>query len=489
MNNVRENYQTVVGLEVHAQLLTETKIFCGCSTSFGAPPNTNVCPICMGHPGVLPVLNNKAVDFILAMGLALNCSINRQTYFARKNYFYPDLPKGFQTSQFEKPFCENGLLEISDKNGEKKKIRIRRIHLEEDAGKLLHESGDSSLIDLNRCGTPLMEIVTEPDINSPAEAYLFLNKIKQILKYLRICDGNMEEGSLRCDANVSVKQRHVSELGTKTELKNMNSFRNVERAIEFETERQLDIIEDGGSIIQESLLWDADAGTARSMRSKEEAHDYRYFPEPDLVRINISEEDLKKIKKGLPELPDIKKNKFIAEYNLPEYDADLLTTDRDIAEYYEQVIEHTSDTKSASNWIMGYVMAYLNEQKKNISEFPVTPVMLAEVVNLINSGKISSKIAKEVFPLMLSSNKSAGEIIKEKNLLQISDSDELGRIIDDLLKESSKEVEEYISGKDKVIGYFVGRIMKSTGGKANPAVVNSLLKEKLESLKLKNQQE
>jgi aspartyl-tRNA(Asn)/glutamyl-tRNA(Gln) amidotransferase subunit B len=489
MNILREKYQTVIGLEVHAQLQTKTKIFCGCSNEFGALPNTNICPVCMGHPGVLPVLNRKAVEFILKMGLSVNCTINKNTYFARKNYFYPDLPKGYQISQFDKPFCENGYIDIKTEAGADKRIRIKRIHLEEDAGKLLHDFGGSSMVDLNRCGVPLIEIVTEPDLSSPSEAYSFLSKIKQIVKYLNICDGNMEEGSLRCDANVSVKLPETTELGTKTEVKNMNSFRNVERAIAYEVERQLDIIEDGGSIVQETLLWDADKGTARSMRSKEEAHDYRYFPEPDLVNINISQKELEEIKELLPELPEVKKFKFINQYNLPEYDAELLTAERDIAEYYEEVIRHTLERKAASNFIMGEILGYLNETKTWISEFPITAKEIAELINYTSSGRISNKIAKEIFPVMIRERKSASDIIREKNMEQISDPQVIGNMIEEILSVSQKEIDEYISGKDKVVGYFIGRIMKTTNGKANPSLVNNMLIEKLESLKFNKRQE
>jgi aspartyl-tRNA(Asn)/glutamyl-tRNA(Gln) amidotransferase subunit B len=488
MDILRQTYQTVVGLEVHAQLLTDTKIFCGCSTRFGADPNTQVCPVCMGHPGVLPVLNQKAVEFILKMGIAVNCTINQSTYFARKNYFYPDLPKGYQISQFDKPFCEDGYIEIDIPEG-KKKIRIKRIHLEEDAGKLLHEYGSSSHVDLNRCGIPLVEIVTEPDINSPSEAYSYLTKIKQIVKYLGICDGNMEEGSLRCDANVSVKLPEAQQLGTKTELKNMNSFRNVERAIEYEVKRQLEIIEEGGSIVQETLLWDADNETARSMRTKEEAHDYRYFPDPDLVQIKVSSEQLDGIRNSMPELPEIKKQKFINEYKLPVYDAELLTSERDIAEYYEQVAEYTDDKKAVSNWIMGDVLGYLKEKKIDVKNFPVQPQELAKLVNLVISGEINNKIAKDIFPLMISEKKPVADIISEKNLRQVTDTGEIAGIIDEIFLNSPKEIDEYIGGKDKVLGYFVGRVMKGTEGKANPALVNRLLKEKLELLKTKKQQE
>jgi aspartyl-tRNA(Asn)/glutamyl-tRNA(Gln) amidotransferase subunit B len=484
MSEILKNYQTVVGLEVHAQLSTASKIFCGCSTEFGAPPNLNVCPVCMGHPGVLPVLNEKALEFILKMGLAVNCEINLNTYFARKNYFYPDLPKGYQISQFEKPFCENGYIEIDEK-----RIRIRRIHLEEDAGKLIHDYGNNSLVDLNRCGIPLIEIVTEPDINSASEAYLFLSKIKQILVYLRICDGNMEEGSLRCDANVSVKPYTADSLGTKTELKNLNSFRNVEKAIDFEVKRQLELIEEGKNITQQTMLWDADTDQVRPMRSKEEAHDYRYFPEPDLVHINLKAVHLENIKKDLPELPDNRKKRFVTEYKLPSYDAEILTNERDIAEYFEAAAVHTNDRKSVSNWIMGDVLGYLKEMKLHINEFPVSPQNLAELINSITSGKISSKMAKEIFQIMINEQKkTAAEIIKEKDLEQISDPDTISAIIDEIISNNRKETDEYLSGKEKVFGFFIGRIMKNTGGKANPVLVNDILKDKLESLKNKQKE-
>jgi aspartyl-tRNA(Asn)/glutamyl-tRNA(Gln) amidotransferase subunit B len=478
-----EKYQLVAGLEVHAQLLTNTKIFCGCSTEFGSEPNSNVCPICLGHPGVLPVLNQKAVDFILKMGMSVNCEVNSQSRFARKNYFYPDLPKGYQISQYEKPFCENGYIEISPAGKENKKIRIKRIHLEEDAGKLIHDYGDSTQIDLNRSGTPLMEIVTEPDLHSPEEAYLFLVKIKQLLKYLRICDGNMEEGSLRCDANVSLKLLNAAELGTKTEIKNLNSFRNVERAIIYEANRQQEILNNGGKVIQETLLWDADNNKSVSLRSKEEAHDYRYFPEPDLMSVNIEKPYLEKIKSEIPELPDQKRKKFIEVYKLPEYDTELLTSDRDLADYYELAAGKTSDKKIVSNWIMGDVLGYLNENKIEIASFPVPAEDLAALINLILSGEINNKIGKEVFLAMISERKTPDVIIEEKGLQQVSDRNELSIVIDELISASSKEVEEYMNGKDKVIGFFVGRVMRATNGKANPAAVNKLLKEKLENLK------
>ena len=386
MNN---KYEAVIGLEVHAQLLTESKIFCGCSTKFGNDANSNVCPVCLGHPGVLPVLNKKVVEFTALMGLATNCTINKHSVFARKNYFYPDLPKGYQTSQYEEPICENGFIEVKRKDGEIKKIGITRIHMEEDAGKSIHDHGNSTLIDVNRCGVPLMEIVSEPDIRTAEEAYLYLTKIKQIVQYLGICDGNMEEGSLRCDANISIRLKGEEKFGVKTEIKNMNSFRNVERAIEYEIKRQIEVVEDGEKIIQQTLLWDADANEAYPMRSKEEAHDYRYFPDPDLLPVIVDEKWNKELKTGLPELPDIKVKRFTTNYSLPLYDAEILTQTRSLADYYEQVVSVTDEYKITSNWITGDVLAVLNEKKLDISDFPVSPVNLGKLINLIKNGTIN----------------------------------------------------------------------------------------------------
>ncbi len=476
-------YEAVIGLEVHAQLLTDTKIFCGCSTKFGVPPNTNVCPVCLGHPGVLPVLNKKVVEFTILMGLATDCTINERSIFARKNYFYPDLPKGYQISQYEKPICENGNISIELKSGLKKNIGITRIHMEEDAGKSIHDQGDSTLIDVNRCGTPLMEIVSEPDLRTAEEAYLYLTKLKQIVTYLGICDGNMEEGSLRCDANVSVRLKGEEKLGTKTEVKNMNSFRNVEKAIDYEIERQIDILEDGGKIIQQTLLWDADANQVKPMRSKEEAHDYRYFPDPDLMPVFVSADWKKEIASSMPELPEKRRDRFISQFSLPKYDAEILTSSRELADYYENVLKVTNDYKSASNWVMTEVLKVMNDEKISIKEFPVTPENLGKLIILINKNTISGKIAKELFPEMLKTNKDPNEIVKEKNLVQISDTKEIETAIDKILSMNESQVKEYLSGKDKVIGFFVGQIMKETKGKANPQIVNELLKKKLENFR------
>jgi len=472
-------YEAVIGLEVHAQLLTKTKIFCGCSTKFGNEPNSNVCPVCLGHPGVLPVLNKKVVEFSVLMGLATNCIINKNSVFARKNYFYPDLPKGYQISQYELPICEKGYLEIRKKDGSKKKIGITRIHMEEDAGKSIHDQSSATLVDVNRCGVPLLEIVSEPDIRTPEEAYLYLAKMKQILLYLDICDGNMEEGSLRCDANVSIRPNGSKKLGTKTEIKNLNSFRNVERAIGYEVKRQIEAIEDGEEIIQQTLSWNADLNEAYPLRSKEEVHDYRYFPDPDLIPIVVDDNWNEEIRLAIPELPDSKLEKFINVYSLPFYDADVLTQSADVADYYEKVISITDDFKTASNWVMGEVMGAINEKKISITDFSVKPENLGKLINLIKNGTISNKIAKEIFPDMINDEKDPEEIIKEKKLVQISDESEITTIILEVLDANKTQVESYHSGNEKVYGFLVGQIMKKTRGKANPGMVNELLKKEL----------
>ena len=480
---MNSKYEAVIGLEVHAQLLTVSKIFCGCSTKFGNDPNSNTCPVCLGHPGVLPVLNKKVVEYTALMGLATNCSINKNSIFARKNYFYPDLPKGYQISQYEKPICENGFIEIIPKNASSKKIGITRIHMEEDAGKSIHDQSSDTLVDVNRCGVPLMEIVSEPDIRTAEEAYLYLNKIKQIVQYLEICDGNMEEGSLRCDANISVRLKGEKNFGTKTEIKNMNSFRNVEKAIEYEINRQIELIEDGERIVQQTLLWNADANEAYPMRSKEEAHDYRYFPDPDLLPVIVDDEWKDEIGKFLPELPDVKLQRFMSNFSLPVYDAEILTQTKSLANYYEEVVSVSDDYKIASNWVTGDVLAVINNKKIDISDFPVSALNLGKLINLIKDGTISGKIAKEIFPYMLENNSDPEQIVKEKNLIQISDSSEIEMIIQKIIDANAGQVEEYRSGKEKVFGFFVGQVMKASKGKANPKLVNELLKTKLESFK------
>lgn len=476
------NYEAVIGLEVHAQLSTQTKTFCGCSTKFGNPPNTNVCPVCLGHPGVLPVLNKSVVEYTVLMGLATNCTINEHSIFARKNYFYPDLPKGYQISQYEEPICEHGYVDIEIEEN-KKKIGITRIHMEEDAGKSIHDQGPDTYVDLNRCGTPLIEIVSKPDIRTPQEAYQYLYKLKQLVTYLDICDGNMEEGSLRCDANVSVMPKGSDKFGTKTEVKNMNSFRNVEKALEFEINRQIELIEDGGKVVQETLLWNADLNEAFPMRSKEEAHDYRYFPDPDLMPVEVNESWRNEISERLPELPDKRKERFIESFSLPEYDAGILTSSKGLADYYEGVLEVTNDYKSASNWVMGDVLKVVNDEKISVEEFPVSSENLGKLIELINSKKISGKIAKDVFPEMLKSNKDPNEIVREKNLLQITDTSEIEGIVDEVLESNPQQVQQFLDGKEKVLGFLVGQVMKASKGKANPRAVNEILRTKLEKMK------
>ncbi|MCK6615911.1 MAG: Asp-tRNA(Asn)/Glu-tRNA(Gln) amidotransferase subunit GatB [Ignavibacteriaceae bacterium] len=473
------NYEAVIGLEVHAQLSTRTKIFCGCSTDFGNEPNSNVCPVCLGHPGVLPVLNKRAVEYAVKMGLAVNCHIAEKSVFARKNYFYPDLPKGYQISQYDEPLCNGGYIKVYPQSGEEKTIGITRIHLEEDAGKSIHDRGSATLVDLNRTGVPLIEIVSEPDIRTAEEAVLYLSAIRQIVQYLGICDGNMEEGSLRCDANISVRQKGETRLGTKTEVKNMNSFRSVERAIEYEIARQIDLLEDGIEIVQQTLLWNADTNTAHPMRTKEDSHDYRYFPDPDLIPVVLSEEYIHEVRSNLPELPEKRRERFIQEYQIPAYDAGVLTQSKSIADYFEQVTARTKEYKLASNWVMVDLMKVLNERKAGAEESPVSSQSLADLINEIGKGTISSKIAKEVFADMVETGKEPLVIIKEKNLIQVSDPKEIKKIIRSVIEAAPSQAEEYRSGKEKVFGYFVGQVMKQSKGKANPAMVNELLKEML----------
>lgn len=473
-------YEAVIGLEVHAQMLTDTKIFCGCSTRFGSEPNTQTCPVCIGMPGVLPVLSKKALEFAIKTGLAMNCKISPYSRFARKNYFYPDLPKGYQISQYELPICEGGYVEIVV-DGEIKRIGITRIHMEEDAGKNIHEAtGHYSLVDLNRAGVPLMEIVSEPDIRSPKEAAEYMKKLRTILRYLGVCDGNMEQGSLRCDANVSIRPVGQKEYGTRTEVKNINSFKFVEKALEYEIKRQIKVIEEGGRVIQETRLWDSNKGITESMRGKEEAHDYRYFPEPDLVPITADKEWINEIRTKLPELPDAKRERFVSEYGIPEYDAEFLTLEKALAEWFEEAVRSGGQPKAVSNWIMGDLTRMLNEENKGIEECPLNPIQLVDMLKLIDGGTISGKIAKIVFEEMFKSGKNADTIVKEKGLIQISDEDAIEKAIDEIISKSQKEVERYKAGDEKLIGFFVGQVMKATKGKANPQIVNELLKKKLQ---------
>ncbi len=473
-------YESVIGLEVHAQLKTRSKIFCGCSTAFGADPNRHTCPVCLGLPGVLPVLNREVVTFTIRTALALQCRINPVSRFARKNYFYPDLPKGYQISQYELPIAEHGNLNV-DVSGQEKSIGITRIHMEEDAGKNVHgEKGDpSSYVDLNRTGVPLMEIVSEPDLRTPEEAGAYMRKLRTILRYLDVCDGNMEEGSLRCDANISLRPVGQEALGVKAELKNMNSFKNVEKALEYEIKRQEQRLRDGGLIVQESRLWDADRGVTQSMRGKEEAHDYRYFPDPDLVPLQVDEAWIDSVRSSLPELPDAKAGRFITEYDLPPYDAEVLTASRELADYFEACNAIARSPKAVSNWVMGEILRECKGDDRGLTGCPVTPAMLAEMIGMIEKGTISGKIAKTVFDAMVASGKPAAVIVKEQNLVQVTDEGEIEALVERILADNPGQVEQYRQGKEKVFGFFVGQVMKASRGKANPGVVNKLLKEKL----------
>jgi aspartyl-tRNA(Asn)/glutamyl-tRNA(Gln) amidotransferase subunit B len=475
-------YEVVIGLEVHAQLLTDTKIFCGCSNKFGETPNENTCPVCTGQPGSLPVLNKKVVEYAIKAGLATNCTINKKSIFARKNYFYPDLPKGYQISQYELPICEHGKITINV-NGKEKEVGITRIHMEEDAGKLSHEGIDknSSYVDFNRTGTPLIEIVSEPDIRSPEEAAEYLKHLRNTVVYLEICDGNMEEGSFRCDANISLRPKGSEKFGTKTELKNMNSFRNVQKALEYEIKRQKEVLEEGGTIIQETRLWNADRGITESMRSKEEAHDYRYFPDPDLLPLIIDDEWIKEIKKGLPELPYEKESRFINEYKISKEDAEVLVSSKKLADFFEQTVKLCNEPSVASNWIRVELLGSLNYEGKTIDECKLTPEHMGNLIKLIKNGSISGKIAKNVFREMYSSLKMPDIIVKEKGLVQISDESQLKNIIQEIIEKSQTQVEQYRSGKTKVFGFFVGQVMKATKGQANPQIVNKILKKLLDT--------
>ena len=478
------SFEVVIGLEVHAQLLTGSKIFCSCSTAFGGKPNEQTCPVCLGMPGVLPVLNRQVVELTIKTALATNCRVAPISQFARKNYFYPDLPKGYQISQYEKPLASQGFIEIEMGKGEKKKIGIVRIHMEEDAGKLLHElegiPTEYSYVDFNRTGIPLMEIVSAPDLSTPEEACAYLRNLRAILQYLEVCDGTMEEGSFRCDANISLRPAGQRELGTKVELKNMNSFRHVQHALEYEAERQRTVLEGGEPIVQETRLWDAQQGVTASMRSKEEAHDYRYFPDPDLVPVVVNDAWIENIRKTLPELPVERRDRFVRDYHLPSYDAEILTGSKPLASYYEACVKLYPHPKTASNWIMGELLRMLNESRKEIGACPVTPSSLADMLKMVDGGVISGTIAKKVFEEMYRSGKGPHEIVRERGLEQVSDEHELNTVVDGILAAHPQQVEEYRQGKEKVFGFFVGAVMKATRGKANPQMVNGLLKRKLD---------
>ena len=476
-------YEAVIGLEVHTELRTATKIFCSCRTSFGAEPNTNVCPVCLGLPGVLPVLNKKVLEFAVRTGLALNCEISRYSKFDRKNYYYPDLPKNFQTSQYDLPICEHGHLDV-EVDGKKTTIRITRAHMEEDAGKLVHHGtsitdSDYSLVDYNRTGTPLLEIVSEPDMRSAKEAVAYMEKLRAILQYCGVSDCKMEEGSLRCDANVSVRPVGQKELGTKTEIKNINSFRGVERAIEYEAMRQAELLEEGGTVVQETRTWAEKEGVTKSMRKKEEANDYRYFPEPDLVPFTVSEEYIEEIRKTLPELPDARKERYMESYGLTSYDADYLTNDKARADYFEAMVAAGADPKEAANWLMGDFAKKLSQSGLEMAAAPVTAAALADLLGLIGKGTISGKIAKQVFSDMWETGKDAETIVKEKGLVQISDTGALEELADRIIAANPQSVADFKAGKKKAVGFLMGQIMKETKGKANPQVVNGILTKKL----------
>ena len=480
MKNYADNWEAVIGLEIHVQLSTKSKLFSGASTNFGALPNTQACNIDLAMPGVLPVLNEEVLKMAIKLGKALNADINSPTSFARKNYFYPDSPKGYQISQMDKPIVESGYLDIDTENGVKR-IGVTRAHLEEDAGKSLHDDFDGqSGIDLNRAGTPLLEIVSEPEINTPQEAVAYLKSIHSIIRYLEISDGNMAEGSMRCDANVSVRKKGDTELGTRTETKNVNSFRFVEKAIQYEIDRQINELESGNQITQETRLYDSQANTTRPMRSKEFANDYRYFPEPDLLPINLEKEFIEEVMATMPEMPTQKKIRFVSEFNLSEYDADLLAADKDLANFFEAVVKVSNSPKLSANWIMGELSAELNNKNLSINESKITSNQLGQLILRIEDGTISGKIAKEIFEKLWSSDNEVDEIIQSEGLEQVTDDKEIESMIDKVINNNPEQLEQYRSGKDRLFGFFVGQVMKASQGKANPKQVNDILRKKLE---------
>jgi aspartyl-tRNA(Asn)/glutamyl-tRNA(Gln) amidotransferase subunit B len=471
-------YEIVIGLEIHAQLLTKTKLFCGCDSKFGDPPNTNGCPVCLGLPGSLPVLNRLAVEMAVKMGLAVGCCINQKSIFARKNYFYPDLPKGYQVSQYELPVCGPGSLTINV-DGVEKKVGITRIHMEEDAGKLVHDQDVDSLFDVNRCGTPLIEIVSDPDMRSAKEAVAYLTGIKQILEYLEICDCNMEEGSLRCDANISIRPKGQEKLGTKTEIKNMNSFKFLEKALEYEAIRQQEVLESGGKIIQQTYLWDPSTSRTLPMRSKEDAHDYRYFPEPDLLPLVIDKSLVVKAKNALPELPEVRKKRFVDVLGIAVSTADVLTSQRVIADYFEATLKSFNDARQVANWVMGDILRIMNDQKLTLDQICVTPQRLGKLLSLIADGTVSAKAAKKVLDTMQVENKEPDVVIDQLGLRQVSDTGALEVAVKKVLDENPAEVERYKAGDKKLTGFFVGQIMKVTKGTGNPKEINVLLQKLL----------
>jgi aspartyl-tRNA(Asn)/glutamyl-tRNA(Gln) amidotransferase subunit B len=478
------DWEAVIGLEVHAQLQTQTKIFCGCSTQFGASPNSQVCPVCLGLPGALPVLNRQAVDFAIKAALACGCEVQPRSVFARKNYFYPDLPKGYQISQYELPLALGGGLEITV-DGQTKHVGLTRIHMEEDAGKSLHEgvpdSDRRTYVDYNRSGVPLIEIVSEPDMRSAAEAAEFFSRLRGILVWLGVSDGNMEEGSLRCDANVSIRPRGQRSLGTKAEVKNVNSFRYLEKALEYEISRQIDVIEGGGNVVQETRLWDTSTGRTHSMRSKEEAHDYRYFPEPDLPPLVVNDARIERVRATMPELPDARCRRFVSEYAIPSYDAGVLTQSAALADYFEETARASKNAKAASNWIMGELLRTLKERSHEIADVRIQPSALAGLIALIDTGTISTAIGKGVFAKMYESGRSAEDIVRDENLAQNSDEGALSAIVTEVLTANDEAAAQYRAGKKQTFGFLVGQVMKKSGGKANPKLASDLVKRALES--------
>ena len=472
-------FETVIGVEVHAQLRTNSKMFCGCSIVFGASANSQTCPVCLGLPGSLPVINGMAVEMAVRAGLALNCAIAANNRFARKNYFYPDLPKGYQISQYESPICRDGWIEIRDGGGTKR-IRIHRAHLEEDAGKNIHETGTSgSRVDLNRAGTPLLEIVTEPDMRSASEVVAYLKGLRDILMYLEVCDGNMEEGSFRCEPNLSLRPAGQQEFGTKVELKNINSFKYVKDAVEYEIKRQTNVLNEGGKIRQETRLWNIERGETAVMRSKEEAHDYRYFPDPDLVPLKLDDEWIEGFRASQPELPAARTKRFVSDYGLPEYDVTILTASKGLADYFEVCAKQFNQPKTVSNWVMGELMRELNNSGTDISASPIMPERLVNLLQMVDKGTISLKVAREIFPELYSSGKTPEQIVQEKGLTQVSDEGALAKIIEEIVSKNPGQVAQFKEGKQQVLGFLVGQVMKASGGKANPGKVNELLKKKL----------
>jgi aspartyl-tRNA(Asn)/glutamyl-tRNA(Gln) amidotransferase subunit B len=480
--DILTKYEPVIGLEVHAQLGTSTKIFCSCRIEFGAPPNTNVCPVCLGLPGALPVLSRRAVELAMDAGIALHCTINPFSRFARKNYFYPDLPKGYQISQYDQPLAEHGYVDVTTANG-RKRIGVTRVHMEDDAGKSIHDGFKDSdrftYVDLNRSGTPLIEIVSEPDMRSAEEAYAYLTEVKQTLQYIGVSDCDMEKGQLRCDANVSVRLRGAEKFGTKAEVKNLNSFRFVRMALEYEIERQIELVESGGKVVQETRLYDVESGRTVSMRSKEHAHDYRYFPEPDLVPLRVGPHWLNEVRSRLPELPSVRRERFVADYGLREYDAQVLTLTRETGDYFEAAVKVNGDGRTTANWVVGDLMGLLKAASKEVVDSPIPAAHIGELVSLINNGELSGKLAKEILPRMFETGEAPSVIMERDGLRQISDSGALERIVDEVLAANPKQVEQYRSGKTAVIGFLVGQVMKSSRGQANPAAVNETLKRKL----------